>query len=116
MSHTLNKYSFIFTFLFVSYIGIFQVSTTELYRDHQVDTFHNNVKIQNIFWRSEYHQGREDVSMGQYLINEGKEDRALGYEKMGREKIRTGERLKELGHKEIQDSYTKHRDEFLHHH
>jgi hypothetical protein len=51
--------------------------------------------------------------MGQYLVEEGKEDMALGYEKAGREKIRTGERLEELRHKEIQDSYSRHHDEFL---
>ncbi len=102
-----------YLFIFVIYAGFCQISFAEFYRNYQVNTVHNDVKIQNIFWRAEYRQGREDVSMGQYLIEEGKEDRALGYEKAGREKIRPGERLKELGYKEIQDSYARHHDEFL---
>ena len=103
-----------YLFIFVIYAGFCQISFAGFYRNYQVNNVHNDVKIQNIFWRSEYRQGREDVSMGQYLVEEGKEDMALGYEKAGREKIRTGERLEELGYKEIQDSYSRHHDEFLH--
>ena len=102
-----------YLFIFVIYAGFCQISFAGFYRNYQVNNVHNDVKIQNIFWRSEYRQGREDVSMGQYLVEEGKEDMALGYEKAGREKIRTGERLEELRHKEIQDSYSRHHDEFL---
>jgi hypothetical protein len=43
-----------YLFIFVIYAGFCQISFAGFYRNYQINNVHNDVKIQNIFWRSEY--------------------------------------------------------------